>query len=436
MRGFACGLLVLAAIAVADCAWAGEEKAEPQVRLEIDLVDGSRIVGTPSIESVPVQTSYAKMDVPLKEIRTIRIDADHETASLDLRNGDKLKGVVSLGPIELETVFGKVPIGIEHIRKLDVVLLGIAMASGVRLPSPLKWEKASLPWPDRIPAACVVFDGKIWLIGSAQDGEAGVFFNDVWCSADGDRWVKATSAAPWEPRAGAVALAYDGKLWLMGGCKAHSVMLGDIWSSRNGADWTPVSDNAPWGPRYCAGGVVKDDSMWIIGGSRGNKLCADVWRTQDGKKWALVADHAPWGPRAGSVAVFQDRLWVVAGRQGKVFDPVRNDVWSSANGREWECATKLAPWAPRQGAAVADCGGRLWLMGGETAGMAWVNDIWWTEDGVTWRQETEHADWPPQSSGRGIFEFDGSLWIAGGNNGYRQYVKGLWRTAGEDSRRK
>jgi len=113
--------VALSVMAVVGATLAGEDMPGPHLRLDLDLVDGSRIIGVSAIESVPVQTPYAKMDVPLTEILTMRIDADHETASLDLRNGDKLKGVVSLKPIELETVFGKVAIGIEHIRRIGVL---------------------------------------------------------------------------------------------------------------------------------------------------------------------------------------------------------------------------------------------------------------------------------------------------------------------------
>ncbi|MEI6150406.1 MAG: hypothetical protein WCS01_15000, partial [bacterium] len=73
---------------------AGEETVlkESSLRLELDLVDGSRLIGTPSLATVPVQTSYAKMDIPLTQIQTIKIGDDHETVTLNLRNGDTLTG--------------------------------------------------------------------------------------------------------------------------------------------------------------------------------------------------------------------------------------------------------------------------------------------------------------------------------------------------------
>jgi hypothetical protein len=125
MKRFTFCAAAMMALALAGMVRAGEDKkAEPQLRLELDLADGSHVIGTPSIEAIPVQTSYAKMDLPLKEILSLKIGEDHESATLDLRNGDKLKGVVSLGPITLATVYGSVTVGVEHVRQLAVVFSG------------------------------------------------------------------------------------------------------------------------------------------------------------------------------------------------------------------------------------------------------------------------------------------------------------------------
>jgi len=60
-------MAVFATMALVSTAWAGKDKEESQISLELNLADGSRVIGTPSIESVALQTSYAKMDVSLKE---------------------------------------------------------------------------------------------------------------------------------------------------------------------------------------------------------------------------------------------------------------------------------------------------------------------------------------------------------------------------------
>lgn len=97
-------------------------QVEKPLRLELELTDGSRIIGTPTIKSVPIQTSYAKMEIPLKQIQTIKMGNDHEMVTVGLRNGDIVTGVITCGPVELATVFGKAVIGIAHIRKFDVML--------------------------------------------------------------------------------------------------------------------------------------------------------------------------------------------------------------------------------------------------------------------------------------------------------------------------
>jgi hypothetical protein len=104
---------------------AGENQPESEAKLkplsvDIDLVDGSHIVGIPQIKSIPVQTSYAKVDIPLRKITRIHIHDDHEIASIYLKNGDTIKGVLGLKPLELETIFGDVSVALEHV---DIVVV-------------------------------------------------------------------------------------------------------------------------------------------------------------------------------------------------------------------------------------------------------------------------------------------------------------------------
>lgn len=138
-------LLAVFLMTLVGVAWAGgEDKEGAQVRLELSLVDGSRIIGTPIIKSVPVQTSYSKTDISLKKILTIRIEENHETASIDLQGGDKIKGVISLEPIKLETTFGTVSVGTELIRELRVVLSGPGLPAGE---GPLSFGGVNwIPW--------------------------------------------------------------------------------------------------------------------------------------------------------------------------------------------------------------------------------------------------------------------------------------------------
>ncbi|MEI7436431.1 MAG: LamG domain-containing protein [bacterium] len=118
-------VVFLLTVALGGTAWAEKEQKEPQLRLELDLIDGSLVIGVPGIGSVPVETPYAKLRIPLKQIVTIKIGRDRETASLDLQNGDKLKGVINLETIKLKTLFGAVSIGIKYIAALRVTAIPV-----------------------------------------------------------------------------------------------------------------------------------------------------------------------------------------------------------------------------------------------------------------------------------------------------------------------
>jgi hypothetical protein len=121
MKGLRHSILAVTALLLATVGSAEKANTKPVLRLVLDLTDGSRIIGVPSIQSIPVQTSYAKMDIPLKRILSIRIDDDHETASFELQDRDKVKGVPKLSPVVLDTVFGRVSIGLEHVTKIEVL---------------------------------------------------------------------------------------------------------------------------------------------------------------------------------------------------------------------------------------------------------------------------------------------------------------------------
>jgi len=115
------GMVVLAALLLINVGWAEQKKAElSPLRLVLDLVDGSHIIGVPSIKSIPVQTSYAKMDIPLKKIQSIEIEEAGERVYIALKNGDSFSGVLGLGKFEMTALFGKVTIGIEHVKRIQV----------------------------------------------------------------------------------------------------------------------------------------------------------------------------------------------------------------------------------------------------------------------------------------------------------------------------
>jgi hypothetical protein len=110
---------ILLALLLCPAAGAVRAAAAP-LRVEVELADGSHLLGTPSMTSVPLQTTYARLDLPLAQLGSLQLSADHETAICAVQNGDKLSGVLALAPFKLQTLFGPVTIGLEQLRALRV----------------------------------------------------------------------------------------------------------------------------------------------------------------------------------------------------------------------------------------------------------------------------------------------------------------------------
>lgn len=265
-------------------------------------------------------------------------------------------------------------------------------------------------WEPRHMAGWVVFDNKMWILGG--DDELGHYQYDVWNSSDGVNWTQVTANAPWanqapagQPPDGRVlhyVLAFNNQLWVLGGQSLPQLLTpapqpapattfySDVWSSPDGVNWTQVTDNAPWadpGRGMICGAVVFNGRMWVIGG--GNYWAADppvpgtghndVWYSSDGANWTEATANAPWQARRyHNVAVFQNRIWVLAGVTNDQDDQAPlNDVWSSADGITWIQANGSGgpiPWAPRHAASVFVFGGALWLTAGTQVGQ--LNDVW------------------------------------------------------------
>jgi hypothetical protein len=276
--------------------------------------------------------------------------------------------------------------------------------------------------------------------------------------APGYRWTKVTGKAPFAPRDGAGALAYQGKMWLIGGWnppdKVHfpQKCSNDVWTSEDGATWTCVRPNTygtdrfdperEWEGRHTAGYAVFQDKMWIVGGDplQGHYQF-DVWNSSDGKTWSHVnkGSQVPWGPRALHYTVaFKGKLWVMGGQTTPQFAPAEerfcDDIWNSPDGVNW---TKVEPDGPRWPARGMIGGSvvfndRIWILGGgtydtpDTPERRFYNDVWSSSDGVHWERHVEHAPWHPRQY-HDVAVFDGRMWVLEGwNKGNRNDV---WHSA-------
>lgn len=211
------------------------------------------------------------------------------------------------------------------------------------------WQShGSAPWDARLGAASVAFAGRLWLTGGVTryyDGTADSLRNDVWSTADGVSWQRATSHAAWIPRAYHQLVAHEGRLFVLGGGNYLPAYMGrnDVWSSSDGVHWHQETDAAPWSPRIWFSAVSYRGYLWVLGGWSGDpyRNWADVWYSRDGRHWALYEASEQWSRRhEHSAVVHDDQLWVAGG----FAEPVNHDVWTLSLPPGWvgSCAAQAA----------------------------------------------------------------------------------------------
>ncbi len=154
------------------------------------------------------------------------------------------------------------------------------------------------------------------------DGAPYRVFNDVWSSNDGATWVEVPAKGEvWQPRSAIMQGAvHGGRMWVVGGGADENLSAGfdhpqrmsDVWSSPNGAEWTREAETTPFTPRSHQSVVAWDDRLWVIGGYSDEGSADGGWYSATGRDW--YPTRTPWEPRgAASVWVFRDAIWMTGG---------------------------------------------------------------------------------------------------------------------------
>lgn len=281
----------------------------------------------------------------------------------------------------------------------------------VRLHPTPSWVQAAATnaWSPRDSAGELVFRDRMWLFGGYTPG----LVSDVWSSSDGVSWEQVGSIPCPSGINIPVALVHDDKMWI-------ASKDGRFFCSEDGANWSLVSERVPWGGRYAAGGVAFDGRMWVMGGCGDGGLHNDIWSSVDGVDWTLEVPEAPWSKRQlfSGLVVLDDRIWLIGGGVTN-YHPFRayRDVWNSRNGKDWDKVTDCAPWPVRIWSSCAVYRDRLWLFSGFRAEPTWNNfdDVWYSSDGVHWNQLVSESVWSERHE-VSPYVFDGKLWVVGGNS--------------------
>jgi hypothetical protein len=175
-----------------------------------------------------------------------------------------------------------------------------------------------------------------------------------------------------------------------------------------------------WSPRRSHTVAVFNNKLWVIGGADGTNL-KEVWSSPDGINWTPEQLNAAFpGRGAHSTVVFNNRLWIFGGYNGAGMA----DVWSSTDGITW-VPSPAPTWPARYHHQSAVFDGKMWVFGGLGGG----NDAWWSTDGNSWTQAIPAAASPmwPTRYGHMVEVFDDRLWVMGGSWGSTSY-NDVWST--------
>jgi hypothetical protein len=100
----------------------GEQPLANPLRLEVNLADGSLLVGETSLEKLPlIHEGMGTIDIQLGFVDTISFSQDQPPVSVVLRNGDMIHGAIA-GSFEfpLKTLAGQVSVRMGGIREIRV----------------------------------------------------------------------------------------------------------------------------------------------------------------------------------------------------------------------------------------------------------------------------------------------------------------------------
>lgn len=137
----------------------------------------------------------------------------------------------------------------------------------------LDWVKVTdrAGWQPRDSGGEAVYKDRLWLLGGWYDSYTAPP-RDVWGSPDGKAWELVTREAPWKYSDLPMTVVFNDRMWLMGGwyngrLPGHGASH-EVWSSSDGRTWDRMTDRAGWSPRLAAGAVAFKGRLWILGGRK------------------------------------------------------------------------------------------------------------------------------------------------------------------------
>ena len=179
-------------------------------------------------------------------------------------------------------------------------------------------------------------------------------------------WTAITFTAAVNPaRYAHCSVVLNGNILVIGGKDNMAVQYNDVWRSSDGVAWERLTAAAGFSARYTMGCALFESQVVVLCGY-GSTYLGDLWASSDGSSWTqMTATVSPARYQTG-VAVFLNKLWVIAGFKGWTGGgPYLNDVWylSTLSG-SWQSATGAAAFSTRYGMGTTVLDTKMWIAAG------------------------------------------------------------------------
>ncbi|MFZ2960679.1 MAG: Ig-like domain-containing protein [Candidatus Ozemobacteraceae bacterium] len=151
-------------------------------------------------------------------------------------------------------------------------------------PDGASWTRVveTASFPARLHPTVTVYNGRMWLAGGSSTlSSPGL--NDVWWSEDGALWTRAggdgNDITAFRARRLAGLASLGGRLWMIGG-RSGADYPDETLISNNGASWDAADGLVGFPGRSGAVTLARNERLWIIGGEKDEKPLAEVLYSQ------------------------------------------------------------------------------------------------------------------------------------------------------------
>lgn len=233
----------------------------------------------------------------------------------------------------------------------------------------------------------VVFKNKLWVLGGSPNNNYGehiddmTFYNDTWSSSDGIEWEQNpySHVDVFRGRIDFGTAIFKGEIWAFGGF-SEIPCCNRIQKSSDGVNWHFVKNNLVTQDLIGNQAIAFDNKLWLVGGYNwgGNIFTAS---TSDGINWDIYDTDIPKYAHH-QLVTDNKKMYLIAGdyvAPPKIYNlgESSNHIWHTSNGSEWFKAKASLNFPKRTRHSSVFYKYKFWVIGGSNdENLLGLSDVW------------------------------------------------------------